>query len=82
MTAVAVIAGYPHVRRFCLRFPGGVLFSTVESPYPRTHQPMNSLQDLAGGRPDPRLFRFPNSSAGVLLEATGDFYQLVQVDGN
>ena len=42
--------------------------------------PLDSLQDLAGGRADPRFFQFPDGSAGVLLEATGDFYQLSEVD--
>lgn len=38
--------------------------------------PTNSLNDLAGGRSDPRFFLFPNGEAGVLLEATGEFYTL------
>ena len=38
--------------------------------------PNNSLNDLAGDRVDPRFFVFPNGEAGVLLEATGDFYVL------
>ena len=42
--------------------------------------PLDSLQDLAGGRADPRFFQFPDGSAGVLLEATGDFYQLSEID--
>ncbi len=41
---------------------------------------LDSLQDLAGGRADPRFFRFPDGTAGVLLEATGDLYRLTQVD--
>jgi hypothetical protein len=41
---------------------------------------VTSLQTLAGGgRPDPRFFNFPDGSAGVLLEATGDFYRLTEV---
>ena len=42
--------------------------------------PLDSLQDLTGGRADPRFFQFPDGSAGVLTEATGDFYQLSEVD--
>ena len=42
--------------------------------------PANSLNDLAGGRVDPRFFLFPNGEAGVLLEATGDFYVLTEID--
>jgi hypothetical protein len=38
-----------------------------------------TLQALAGGkRPDPRFFTFPDGSAGVLLEATGQFYRLIE----
>ena len=33
-----------------------------------------------GGRVDPRFFQFPDGTAGVLLEATGDFYRLTEVD--
>jgi hypothetical protein len=38
-----------------------------------------TLAALAGGRPDPRFFLFPDGTAGVLLERTGDFYRLTQV---
>lgn len=38
--------------------------------------PTNTLNDLVGGRSDPRFFLFPNGKAGVLLEATGAFYTL------
>jgi hypothetical protein len=39
-----------------------------------------TLRGLAGGkRPDPRFFTFPDGTAGVLLEATGQFYRLVEV---
>ena len=38
-----------------------------------------SLKDLTGGqRPDPRFFTFPDGSAGVLLERTGNFYRLTE----
>jgi len=70
----------------------GILYATVD-PITETNvpvykvnlidengTPLDSLKDLAGGRADPRLFRFPDGSAGVLLEATGDFYRLTQVD--
>ena len=40
---------------------------------------LTSFQDLAGGRADPRLFTFPDGTAGVLLETTGDIYRLTQV---
>lgn len=40
--------------------------------------PTNSLNDLAGGRSDPRFFVFPDGGAGVLLEATGAFYRLTE----
>jgi hypothetical protein len=39
-----------------------------------------TLNGLAGGtRSDPRFFNFPDGSAGVLLEATGDFYRLTEI---
>ena len=38
-----------------------------------------SLNDLAGGRADPRFFRFPDGSAGVLLEATGELFRLMEI---
>ena len=41
--------------------------------------PTNSLNDLVGGRVDPRFFLFPDKTAGVLLEATGEFYRLTEV---
>ena len=38
-----------------------------------------TLWDLAGGRrPDPRFFTFPAGTAGVLLEATGEFFRLIE----
>ncbi|MCH9672298.1 MAG: PQQ-dependent sugar dehydrogenase [Gammaproteobacteria bacterium] len=33
-------------------------------------------------RTDPRMFRFPNGTAGVILEATGDFYRLTEIGNN
>ena len=38
-----------------------------------------SLFELAGGRADPRFFNFSDGTAGVLLEATGDFYRLTEL---
>jgi hypothetical protein len=39
-----------------------------------------TLRSLAGGeRPDPRFFNFPDGSAGVLIERTGDFYRLTEL---
>jgi len=31
-----------------------------------------------GARPDPRFFNFPDGTAGVLLETSGNFYRLTQ----
>jgi len=45
--------------------------------YDPASQPV-TLAGLAGGRPDPRFFNFPDGSAGVLLETTGAFYRLTQ----
>jgi hypothetical protein len=39
-----------------------------------------TLKAITGGmRPDPRFFNFPDGSAGVLLERTGDFYRVSEV---
>jgi hypothetical protein len=36
-----------------------------------------TLKELAGGeRPDPRFFNFPDGTAGLLLERTGDFWRI------
>jgi pimeloyl-ACP methyl ester carboxylesterase len=45
------------------------------------HQQTVHLKDLAGGgaRPDPRFFNFPDGAAGVLLEASGEFYRLTEL---
>ena len=72
----------------------GIVYATVD-PLTATNAPvfkvnlidedgatLESLQDLAGGRADPRLFRFPDGSAGVLLEATGAFYRLTEVEND
>ena len=44
-----------------------------------TGSPLNSFQDLVPGRADPRFFRFPDGTAGVLIEATGKVYRLTQL---
>jgi len=38
-----------------------------------------TLAGLAGGRPDPRMFLFPDGTAGVLLEKTGDFFRVTEL---
>ena len=39
-----------------------------------------TLKALANApRPDPRFFVFPDGTAGVLLEATGQFFRLTEV---
>ena len=38
-----------------------------------------SLKELAGGRPDPRFFKFPDGAAGVLLERSGDLYGMAEI---
>jgi hypothetical protein len=41
------------------------------------------LNALTGGsRSDPRFFNFPDGSAGVLLEKTGNFYHLTELAGS
>lgn len=69
----------------------GALFATT-SPATVRHQDVfhvavvdssgapTTLKDLAGGaRPDPRFFNFPDGSAGVLLERTGEFFRLTEI---
>ncbi len=41
--------------------------------------PLASLNEFIGSRVDPRFFRFPNGTAGVLLEKTGDFYRIKEI---
>jgi hypothetical protein len=72
--------------------PGGAVYALTGS-FLQANQPVfavslvnNALQPvtlagLAGGRPDPRFFLFPDGTAGVILEATGVFYRLTQVSG-
>jgi hypothetical protein len=39
-----------------------------------------TLKELAGvERPDPRFFRCPDGTAGVLIERTGQFYRMTEV---
>jgi hypothetical protein len=42
-------------------------------------QPITLEELTAGQRPDPRFFNFPDGSAGVLLEGTGDFCRLTEL---
>ncbi len=70
---------------------GGAAFATTGPPTV-FHQPVMSVKlidsgmqtitfkGLAGGaRPDPRFFNFPDGTAGVLLERTGNFYRLTEI---
>lgn len=40
----------------------------------------NSLNDIGGGRVDARFFLYPDGTAGVLFESTGDFYRLTELE--
>ena len=43
--------------------------------------PLTDLNALNGGnRVDARFFVYPDGTAGVLLEATGDFYRLTELN--
>jgi len=44
-------------------------------------QPVTLLELTGGKRPDPRFFNFPDGTAGVLLERSGDFYRLTELAG-
>lgn len=67
----------------------GVVYATTASPrdvaapvhrvnlVDEHGDPLADLTELGtGGRVDPRFFRFPDGTAGVLLEATGAYYRL------
>ena len=41
-------------------------------------QPVTLAGLTGGARPDPRFFNFPDGTAGVLLETSGNFYRLTQ----
>ena len=73
--------------------PNGILYATTESLSSKDvtvfrvnlvdvyGTPLNSFRDLNGGsRADPRLFQFPDGSAGVLLERNGKFFRLTEVN--
>ena len=44
----------------------------------QNRQPVTLAGLTAGQRPDPRFFNFPDGTAGVLLERTGNFYRLTE----
>ena len=87
-------ASFRRISMACGDLPSGEVYATTDKlreenvPLHRVNLvdtdgnpvgPTNSLNDLAGGRSDPRFFLFPHGEAGVLLEATGDFYYLTEV---
>jgi Glucose / Sorbosone dehydrogenase len=41
---------------------------------------LTNLDMLAGGRADPRFFNFADGSAGLLLERTGEFFTLTEIN--
>ena len=45
-------------------------------------QPVALAGLVGGGRPDPRFFNFADGAAGVLLEASGNFYRLTELPWN
>ena len=70
----------------------GVMYATIDPPsttvapvyrvnlVDENGAPLADLRALNDGeRVDPRFFRFPDGSAGVLLEATGTYYRLREV---
>ncbi|WP_086931774.1 hypothetical protein [Agarilytica rhodophyticola] len=72
--------------------PNGILYATLESILNKdttvfrvnlvdvSGMPLNSFRDLnEGKRADPRLFKFPDGTAGVLLERNGKFFRLTQI---
>jgi pimeloyl-ACP methyl ester carboxylesterase len=71
--------------------PSGLLFATTGSRAAQRQdvfrvalvdkdaKPVTLLQLAKGDRADPRLFSFPDGSAGVLIETTGEFFRLTEV---
>jgi hypothetical protein len=69
----------------------GRLFATIGPPATKPQEVLRvtlvdandqpvTLKSLTGNvRPDPRFFNFPDGSAGVLLERTGEFYRISEV---
>ena len=69
----------------------GQLFATMGPPTSKrqdvlrvtvvdgTGQPVTLRSMTRNERPDPRFFNFPDGSAGVLLERTGEFYRVAEI---
>ena len=69
----------------------GRLFATIGPPsskrqdvlsvtiVDRNGQPVTLKGMTKNDRPDPRFFNFPDGSAGILLERTGEFYRISEV---
>jgi hypothetical protein len=69
----------------------GRLFATIGSPAAKRQDVLRvaivdgngqsvTLKGLTGNvRPDPRFFNFPDGSAGILLERSGEFYRVSEV---
>ncbi len=61
----------------------GALTLTVQDVFrvdlvDQNRQPVTLAGLTGGGRPDPRFFNFPDGTAGVLLERSGNFYRLTE----
>ena len=89
---VASARSFRLIRYLLGDLPSGSLYALVSAPALTTPQSVFhvslvdsarravTLKELAGGgRPDPRFFNFPDGSAGVLLETTGEFYRLTEI---
>jgi hypothetical protein len=88
------VASSVSFRRIAMLFGdlvSGAVFAIMSPPETRRQQTFAvtlvndanqtiTLQQLANGiRPDPRFFTFPDGSAGVLLERTGEFFRLTEI---
>jgi hypothetical protein len=86
------VTSLPHITFLFADLVGGAMFAVTGGPA-AAHAPVftvqvldaqrqpTTLKDLAGGqRPDPRFFTFPDGTAGVLLERTGTFYRITEVN--
>ena len=87
---VASDASFRRITALCGDLPGGELFALIGSRrnagqpvfrvalVDREGKPVTLLQLSGSQRADPRFFNFPDGSAGVLLEKTGEFFRLTE----
>jgi len=90
---VSTAASFDRISALFSDLASGILYATTED-FSETNatvfrvnmvnengEPIDTLRDFRDGqRVDPRFFRFPNGAAGVLLERTGEFFRLTEIE--